>query len=323
MTPPARKYYVLGIDSGGTKTAAAVADKQVVLGQGESGPGSIATTPIPDLVKHLQSAVRRAMRQAKLPNHIKFNYIVVGMAGIDDDSGRKKAERVVRQALQKWKISNATISVLNDIHVVRRSGTDYPYGIALISGTGSHAMGINPQGDIARVSGVEYLLGDEGSGYDIGLKALRSAVRSADGRMRKTALVEAVMKHFGIKQMRDLVPIIYKNPGTNKAIIAELAPVVEDLAWQHDWRAKEIMDETINELILDVATLVQRLKLKPLPFDIVIAGGIFKMKKVAILKKFKQGVKRIAPKATVVLPKRSPVWGAVRLAQDQLRQDIS
>ncbi len=322
MTPKkSTQEYVLGIDSGGTKTAAAVADANDVLGQGENGPGNIATTPPADLIKHLQKAVEKALHQAKLPATTKFKYIAVGMAGIDDEKNQRKAEQTVSTALRKWKTSRTTLAVLNDIHVVRRSGTDYPYGIALIAGTGSHGLGINPQGEVARVSGVEYLLGDEGSGYEMGVKALRAAIRSADGRIRKTHLEEAVLEYYTVDSVRELIPVVYKNPGRNKALIAELAKVVEDVAADHnDWRAKQIIQEGLDELVLDVATLVKRLKLKNLPFDIVVAGGIFKMKRLPFLLRFKRNVKRIAPKATVVMPKRAPVWGAVRLAQDQLRK---
>lgn len=322
MTPPIKKQFVLGIDSGGTKTAAAVADQQVVIGQGESGPGNIATTLPGNLTRHLQTAVVKAIRQGKLPQSVKFKHIVVGMAGIDDDNNQRKAERVVNEALRKWRTAKTTIAVLNDIHVVRRSGTDYPYGIAIIAGTGSHGMGINPQGKMAKVAGVEYLLGDEGSGYEMGLKALRSAVRSADGRIRKTKLEDAVLKHYKVRCTKELIPIIYKNPGSNKALIAELARVVETVAAKHnDWRAKQIIHETLDELLLDVATLVKRLRLKGLPFDIVVAGGMFKMRTWPFLKRFTAGVKKVAPQATVIMPKRAPVWGAVRLAQDQLKQD--
>lgn len=305
---------VLGIDAGASKTTAAIGTTTQVLHSGKSGPANLHATPAEDIIKHLREATDQAIGQATRQSQL-FTSIVVGMAGIDSPRDQMTAEGIVKKALADWCGPRTRLQVMNDIHLVRRSGSDDPYGIALIAGTGSHCFGINHHGDIAYAGGLEYILADEGSGYDMGIKVLRAAVRSADGRSKPTKLETAVLRYFKVSSVRSLEPIVYHGQRLNKTKIAKLSKLVDTLAAQGDWRAKEIMAETIQELVQHVAAIVQRLHMKQLPFDLVIAGGVFEISAVPFLKKFTQQIKTIAPRATVIKPAHPPVWGAVRLAQ--------
>lgn len=298
---------VLGIDAGATKTTASMGQRI-----GYSGPANIHTTKPDDIIKHLREAT------SQVASGQRFQSVVVGMAGIDSPHDQMKAEPLVKKALQPWLQPRTQLQVMNDIHLVRRSGSDDPYGIALIAGTGSHCFGMNHHGDIAYAGGLEYLLADEGSGYEMGVKVLRAAVRSSDGRTKPTKLQQAVLQHFHIASVRALEPIVYHGQGLNKTKIAQLAKLVDNLAAKGDWRAKEILAESLDELALHVAAIVQRLHLTKVPFDLVVAGGLFDISATKFLQQFRQRVKRIAPHATVIKPQHPPVWGAVRLAQDQL-----
>lgn len=314
--------FVLGIDSGATKTAAAIGDSKKMYGVGKSGPGNIHTAKPEDIVKHLHDATEQAVKHVKGHNRITVQAAVVGMAGIDSPNDQLKAERLVKKALQPWLSSRSQLEVVNDIHLVRRSGSDDPYGVALIAGTGSHCFGINHKGELAHAGGLEFILSDEGSGYDMGLKVLRAAVRSGDGRTKPTKLQQAVLQHFHIASIRSLEPIIYHGQiyghGLDKSKIAKLGKLVDPLAAAGDWRAKEIVAETLEELTLQVSAVVQRLQMKKMPFDLVVAGGVFDISSVPFLKRFTAHIKTIAPHATVIKPHHPPVWGAVRLASDHL-----
>lgn len=297
---------ILGVDAGATKTAASTGTQV-----GYGGPGNLHTTKPDDLIAHLQEAVTKVVNRP-----VQFQSVVVGMAGVDSPHDQIRAERLVKKALAKWLRPRTRLTVVNDIHIVRRSGSDDPYGIALIAGTGSHCFGINHQGDVAYAGGLEYLLADEGSGYDMGVKVLRAAVRSADGRTKPTKLETAVLQHFKVKSIRSLEPIVYHGQRLDKSKIAKLAKLADQLA-KTDWRAKEIMTETIHELVLHVAAVVNRLHMTRLPFDLVVAGGIFEINAVPFFNTFRTKIKKIAPHCSVIKPTRPPVWGAVQLAKDQ------
>lgn len=309
--------YVLGLDAGATKTTAAIAQTGSIIASGTSGPASMHGTVPEDSIRHIQSAVLQSVTQFDHGHQLHFRHVVIGMAGIDSPNDQIQAERLVKKALARWLRPGSNLQVLNDIHIVRRSGSDDPYGMALIAGTGAHGFGIGPHGDMAFVGGLEYILADEGSAYDIGLKSLRAAVRSADGRSQPTKLEDAILKHFKVKSIRALEPIIYHQPRFGKYQIAQLAQLAEIAAAGGDWRAREIIDETLAELMGYVQALVTKLHLKQVPCDLVVAGGVFKMKLVPFWSRFKRGVKTVAPRASVILPKQPPVWGAVRLAQDE------
>ncbi|MFA6475153.1 MAG: BadF/BadG/BcrA/BcrD ATPase family protein [Patescibacteria group bacterium] len=305
---------VLGLDVGATKTTAAIGDSKRIYSQGENGPGNIHDNTPNDIITHLRSATDQAVKQLHLAQLPQFRAIVVGMAGIDSPHDQSLAEKLVIQALKTWLAPHCQLQVMNDIHIVRSSGSDDPYGMALIAGTGSHCFGINHKGELAHAGGLEYILSDEGSAYEMGLKALRAAIRSGDGRIKPTGLEKAVLKHFKVGTIRSLEPVVYHGTGLRKTDIAQLAKLVDAQAKKGDWRALEIIDETMAELVLLVSAVVQRLKLQAVPFDLVVVGGVFNISALPFLDTFKKKIKPICPRAEVIQPKYPPVYGAVRLA---------
>lgn len=308
---------VLGIDAGATKTTAAIGNATTVLATGQSGAGNLHSASEKEVAEHINDALRRALHGMKRPV-INFMHIVIGMAGIDSPQDQIRAERLLIKTLRPWCTPRTSLAVMNDIHIVRRSGSEQPFGVALIAGTGSHCFGVNADGDVAYAGGLEYILSDEGSGYDIGLKVLRAAVRSADGRIPHTSLQEAALQHFKVRSIRALEPLVYHSNRFGKQVIAKLAKLVDSAAVSGDWRAQEIMEETIKELVAHVHAVVQRLALTDVAFDLVLVGGVFDITAVPFLQRFKRAVKKITPKAHIIRPKHPPVWGAVRLAQDKL-----
>ncbi|MFA5995525.1 MAG: BadF/BadG/BcrA/BcrD ATPase family protein [Patescibacteria group bacterium] len=306
---------VLGIDAGATKVTAAVADKKTILGSGTAGSANIHTTPANQLISHLASAVKQALRAAHLPITTKFHNIVVGMAGIDSKIDETLAKRLINQAIGKY---SKTITVLNDIHIVLRSGSNQPYGIALIAGTGAQGFGINSTGKTWQVGGLEYLISDEGSACALGLKAMRAALQSSDGRIKKTTLELIVKRYFKLRNLRALEPIIYHQPVFPKKIIAQLAPLVNQAALKKDWRAKEIVNETLSEILSYIQALVKNLNMQQDTFDLVLVGGVFKLTANHFKQNLFKRICKLAPRANIILPKTAPVLGAVRLAQAKL-----
>lgn len=305
--------FVLGIDAGATKTTVAVANQHKILGYGHSGSANNHSTPPIQIIQHIQTAVRKALQASHLPPTTTFAYSVAGMAGIDSMVDEQLAKRTIRRALHTTKFI-----VVNDVHIVLRSASKKSYGLALIAGTGAHGFGINSNGEKAHVGGLEYLISDEGSGYDMGNKALRAALRSADGRTKHTQLEELVLKHFKLKTIRDIEPLIYHQAYVPKANIGQLSLLVETAAKNNDWRAKEIVNETLQEVLLYIHTLVQRLHMKKDMFDIVLVGGVFKLQACNFQRQLHAGIKSIAPAATIIIPKQPPVVGAVHLAWEKI-----
>jgi len=150
--------------------------------------------------------------------------------------------------------------VVNDSELILAGGTPEGLGVALISGAGSVCMGRGANGRTARVGGWGPLLGDEGSGYQMALSALRAATQTADGRAESKALLEAVLRHWSLPDARALIRHIYA-PAVTQADIAGLSAVVLELAASGDPAASAIADDSARELARQVDAVVRKLGL--------------------------------------------------------------
>src|SRR5438034_328249 len=171
-----RESLVLGIDGGASHTTALLAEAASgsVRGRGESGPSNIQAVGVEAAVRELEAAVVAAFQSAKLPR-AKVAAACLGLAGIDLTEGL--------DIIGGWAESVALaekLKVANDATLLFAAGTPEGWGLAVIAGTGSIAFTLDRQGKDARAGGWGYLLGDEGSAWQIGLSGLRAACRAAD-----------------------------------------------------------------------------------------------------------------------------------------------
>jgi N-acetylglucosamine kinase-like BadF-type ATPase len=143
--------------------------------------------------------------------------------------------------------------------------------VALICGTGSLAWGRTPDGRTARAGGWGYLLGDEGSGYDIALRALRLATQTADGRAAAHALLQAALDHWGLEAPEQLIGQVYRTE-TTRSEIAALAQRIVALADAGEPAAISLLDDAAHDLAQLVATVARKLDLIAPP--VALAGGL-------------------------------------------------
>src|SRR5690606_12096698 len=118
-------------------------------------------------------------------------------------------------------------------------------GILLIAGTGSSAWARGVDGRTARAGGWGHLLGDEGSGYALGVAALRAVARAHDGRAPSTDLRDAVLRHANVAAPEALIAWA---ASAAKAEIAALAPCVAEAAAADDAVARAIVDRAARDL---------------------------------------------------------------------------
>ncbi|MER8534143.1 N-acetylglucosamine kinase [Mesorhizobium sp. M1005] len=184
----ASPHYFLGVDGGGTGCRARIEDEAgIVLGQGLSGP---ATTRLgievawASIAKAFGAAIEEAGFAAAEIARIRVG---IGVAGI----GRKGALEAFHGIDQPF----ASIDFVSDgvaACLGAHSGQD---GAIVIAGTGSIGLGFVEGRDL-RVGGYGFPISDEGSGADLGLKAVQFALRAHDGRHERTALLAEVMQRF-------------------------------------------------------------------------------------------------------------------------------
>lgn len=109
------------------------------------------------------------------------------------------------------------------------------------------------EGRNLRVGGYGFPISDEGSGADLGLKAIQLALRAHDGRLEKTALLGEVMQRFKGDPM-EAVAWMDRATATD---YAALAPMVMRHADQGDSAGRRIVQAAAEQIDTLVRTLFE------------------------------------------------------------------
>ena len=296
--------HVLGIDAGGTKTVALLADESgQIVGEGRAGGANLQTEGELQVEKILHDVIVHAMASRRSPPEA----VCLGMAGVD----RESDGRVIRGIMQRLGFRQNTL-IVNDALIALVAGAGASPGVVVISGTGSIAYGVSHRGFAARAGGWGPTLGDEGSGYWIGRRALEAVVRDVDGRGPKTALTDRVLEYFSLPRPELLISEIYHQPHGRRAI-ASLAPIVDAARADGDLVAGEIMIDAADELAKAAASVITRLEMRGEQFPILLAGGMLKRSEW-LSAEIERRMAEVAPRSEVLPLMHEPVMGAVRLA---------
>ena len=146
------------------------------------------------------------------------------LAGADLPSDERSILRRVQQ--HGW--TDETV-LRNDTFAVLRAGTDRTWGVGVVCGFGTNCSAVAPDGRTYRFPALGWIAGDWGGGSDIGEAALWHAVRSEDGRGRRTSLASGVAEHFGFRRPRQVMQAMYFGR-VPESRVAELPPVVFEAA---------------------------------------------------------------------------------------------
>jgi N-acetylglucosamine kinase len=301
--------HVLGIDAGGTKTVCLLADESgTVIAEGR-GPGANLHAS-GDL--EVENVLTRVMEAAIGDRDARPAAICVGIAGADREDDARIVQGIMRRISP-----GSRILVVNDALVALVAGAGQGPGIAVLSGTGSIAYGRNAHGVAARAGGWGHLIGDEGSGYWIGWRALTAVVREVDGRGPRTRLTEDVLAHFGVTDAAGLVRIVYDRD-VPRSSVATLGPVVQKARDTGDAVAAELLACAAEELALAAASVASRLEMRGDAFPIILAGGVFRAVPW-LVGDLERRLAEVAPRCVVRTLAGEPAVGAVSLALDEAR----
>src|SRR5262245_55199861 len=238
--------HVLGVDAGGTKTIALLANARGEIVAQARGDG--ANRQAHGGVEGEQT-LHAVIDEVLSAHPVTPEAACLGMAGVD----RERDGRTIRAIMRRLGFKERAL-IVNDALIALVAGAGMGPGLVLVSGTGSIAYGVNPDGLAARSGGWGTALGDEGSSYWIGRRALVAVMREGDGRGPATQLTGLVLEHFSISRPQDLVAIIYD--GTPAArTIAELGATVERARAEGDAVATEILREAAAELALAASSV--------------------------------------------------------------------
>lgn len=256
----------IGIDGGGTRARALVADAGGrELARRVGGAGIVRAEDPAAASATLAELARAALAEA----HASAADAVLccALAG----AGRETERDAVRIALSLAHAA-AHIVIVGDAEALMTDAFGSDPGVLLVAGTGSIAWARAPDGTQVRVGGWGLHLGDEGSGYALGIAALRAVARAADGRAPAGELTAVVLEQLGLPAAADLIGWAAR---ATKADVASLAPGTLRCAERGDPAAVQIRGDAVRELVLLATTAAHRAALaRP---AVALAGGLIEI----------------------------------------------
>ncbi len=296
---------VLAIDGGQTSTLALIANLSgEVLGYGRAGPSNHIDEPggRERLETAVISSVRSALENAGIPAE-RLRSACLGMTGAHVEAGA-----VLKQLLP----SLTTVETHHDAVTALAGASLAQPGIVVIAGTGAIAYGQLADGRQARAGGWGYLMGDEGSAYDLGVGALRAACRASDGRAAPTTLLASVPAALGMASLAEVHRAVYAQKVT-RADIARLAQVVARDAAAGDAAACALLKRAAADLADAAIAVLDQLGRREAGMPIHPTGGVFRGGPL-ILDPFRARVASASLASQVRKPALGPAAGALLLA---------
>jgi N-acetylglucosamine kinase-like BadF-type ATPase len=286
-------HWILGVDGGGTKTTAVLAEftgrttqtDEVLpsandgssdhtshgvawreLGRGEAGGSNLVAVSSEAGLSQIDQAVQQAFDRAALPRQ-PVAHACLGMAGSDREP--------VRHQIVAWATTCRLaehIRIVPDASLLLASIPTSEPAAALIAGTGSLALARDAQGRTARAGGWGPLIGDEGSAYWVARQALQAVVRAADGRRQPTELTAPLLE--ACCPGRPILDLPAAVADMDRSRLAALAPIVTRTAEAGDSAAAEIVGQAAEHLAEMVWAALQQLELECIPVELVLTGGL-------------------------------------------------
>ena len=306
--------YVIGLDAGGTKTIALVADTRgEVLGVGHAGPANFQSAGRVSARSELDKAIRRALRKAKV-KRTQVVFCAYGVSGADRDDDFTTVSEILEPITP-----SSQFLLVNDTTVALRAGTKDGVGVALIAGTGSNCIGFNAQGGIAKVGGNGRLMGDLGYAEALVEDAIMACFRALDGRGPDTKLIQMFCEAMGVGKLEDLFTSWYAD-SYHPPRLGDYAPVLFQAAAKHDKVALQVIDLAARERSAATIAALRRLgfgkKDKP---TVVYGGSVFQKSTPPVFPKMvTEYILKRYPQANCVKLKHEPVVGGVLLALDRV-----
>jgi N-acetylglucosamine kinase-like BadF-type ATPase len=296
----------LGIDGGGTKTTSVLMNAEGrVLSEGRGGPANALRCGFETAFASLDEACKGALESAKAAPE-SLSGICAGLAG----AGRPRVvKRFMAHLVERF--PGADVQVTTDSEVALEATASEGPAVVLIAGTGSVCCGRGADGRTARAGGYGPHIGDEGSAYDIGRRAVMAVARARDALGPVTILSDLLPPALGLDTWEKLAEKIAESPDS---VFPVVFPAVLEAAAQEDAVARDILFRAALALSRIAASVVRRLDLQEVEFPLAKSGGVFGHSEF-----FEQALDSmlggLAPRAHITPLPISPAEGAARMAR--------
>lgn len=301
--------HILGIDCGGTSTQALLTAKNGhVLGKGQGGPANFTVNGVTGLMDSVLEAITEATKTARFDlNSLKEQGLVLAL-GVSG-AGRESERVSIKRAL--FALGFAKVVVDHDASIALLGALSGQDGVIVIAGTGSIAYGLHREKS-SRAGGWGYLLGDEGGAFWLALKALQQVMEGYDGRSSVDQdLTTAACQYFGLADVQELIPLIYKTP-LNRGVIGGFSKEVASLAKQGHVFSRDLLGEAGRALGRLAVAALKQLGALDIEGRVGACGGVFAAGQDLVTPMQKE-IWLEAPRQKITHPDFDPVVGAVLL----------
>ncbi len=292
----------VGVDAGGTSTAAALSRDGRYESSARGGPANPSFRGIPAAVDTISGVVRQLVEDTDPAA------LFVAAAG----AGRESVRAAFAAALQAAFPETERIAVEDDARAALRAVIPEGPGLAIVAGTGSVAYGEN--GDLrVRTGGAGYVLGDEGSGFAIGLAALKLLARTFDGRTQPDETTALAARAFEASDRDGLFAAVY-GERLDVARVAGLAPGILAFAGKGNRASTKIVQTAAQELGDLLKSAARQCGLAEASPAVAFAGGLLRENSLLSFLLEARVINEI-PGATVLRARDEPARAALRFAE--------
>ena len=238
--------------------------------------------------------------------------LAIGMAGMRTDSDR---QRVLSAAAKVWPATPCYPT--NDLETALVAGestakTKPVARVLILSGTGSCCFGRKADKQTVRYGGWGHILGDKGSGYEIGLRGLKASVYYLDRDGQWSLLGRKLLEALQLNEPDDLIEWTRT---AAKSEVAALALPVFTAAAEGDKIARDILTGAKESLANDGVDCARRLVKRGAAVEFILAGSVL-LKQAAFARQVRSRLLELWPGASVTFLRREGVWGALELAKE-------
>ena len=324
------RLLILGVDGGGSKTAARIATVGaaqgrdtvraapgrdiIVLGEGFGGPSNVRAVGEAHAEINLDVAIDAAHREAGTTD-TAIDYAVLGLAG----SSLPDVQSFIKNWADRRGLAKQ-VDVVHDADPVLAVAAPGGRGIALIVGTGSVAIGADGSGERSVTGGWGHWFGDTGSGFDLGRRALAAVADAVDGVGPETCLVSEILRRLRTENPREILQKLGMAADVRREI-ASLAPTLLHAASDGDEVALAIVQDAADATALLVHATAKKLDLDPAT-PLAVAGGIV-CSNTLYRETLLESIRKLGESPTSIVIVDQPVEGCLLMARDRLLADRS
>jgi len=303
--------YLLGFDCGATNSEAAVADVEGnILSSLIGKPANFLVIGSSKASENILSLIKECKEKLNC-EYENIKSIVIGAAGAGREEDATKLKNALLNSASKYGITIKLLKVIGDAQIALEGAFPNNSGAIVIAGTGSIIYGKDENGKIYRSGGFGRIVGDEGSGYSIGRKAIQYVAKFYDGCGEKTDIVNSFANKYDINSSEKLLKKVYKE----NFDIASVAELVLDSASRDDKTALTILNEESDELILQIQALMKKMNVSKM--NISFAGSLILNKNI-YSDMMREKIKYSLSGVRVVKAKYPPAQGAINIARKML-----